>query len=326
MDRDYEEPFDDEEHWTAEIAEDALSLPPEWVTVGPDVTDAVLGHPSESGLRGDRLPHIWCPGCGIGIAVTCFVKALDEADIDRDSLSVVSGIGCTGRVAGYMDCDSFHTIHGRAVPFALGLHLGNPELKVVVFSGDGDLVAIGGNHLIHAARRNADITVFCVNNFTYGMTGGQSGPTTQEGARTSTTPYGSVEHAFNLPLLVAAAGATYVARWTVLDLGRLRRSMVEALQHQGFRLRRDRLSVPRLLRPAQPPRRGDRRAPLLPGEHRRRELRAAGGAGHRPGREDRRREVRREGAAHVRGAARGDARPQGAGGGGAALVKGGRRR
>src|SRR3990172_5279150 len=223
MDRDYEEPFDDEEHWTVEVAEDALSLPPEWVTVGPDVTDAVLGHPSEAGLRGDRLPHIWCPGCGIGIAVTCFVEALDEAGIDRDSLSVVSGIGCTGRVAGYMDCDSFHTIHGRAVPFALGLHLGNPELNVVVFSGDGDLVAIGGNHLIHAARRNADLTVFCVNNFTYGMTGGQSGPTTQDGAPPSPPPPRR-----------AAAGATYVARWTVLDLGRVRRSMVEALQHKGF--------------------------------------------------------------------------------------------
>jgi len=104
----------------------------------------------------------------------------------------------------------------------------------VVFSGDGDLVAIGGNHLIHAARRNVDLTVFCVNNFTYGMTGGQSGPTTQTGARTSTTPYGSVEYPFNLPLLVAAAGGTYVARWTVLDLGRLRRSMVEALLHKGF--------------------------------------------------------------------------------------------
>ncbi len=234
MDRDYEEPFDDEEHWTAEVAESALSLPREWVTVGSDVADAVLSHPSESGLRGDRLPHIWCPGCGIGIAVTCFVEALDEAGIERDSLSVVSGIGCTGRVAGYMDCDSFHTVHGRAIPFALGLHLGNPELKVVVFSGDGDLVAIGGNHLIHAARRNADLTVFCVNNFTYGMTGGQSGPTTQEGAKTSTSPYGSVEPGFNLPLLAAAAGATYVARWTVLDLGRLRRSMVEALQHRGF--------------------------------------------------------------------------------------------
>ena len=129
---------------------------------------------------------------------------------------------------------AFHTTHGRAIPFAVGLQLGNPELKVVVFSGDGDLSAIGGNHLIHAARRNVDLTVFCVNNFTYGMTGGQAGPTTQTGAKASTSPYGNVETPFNLPLLVAAAGATYVARWTVLDLGRLRRSMVEAMAHSGF--------------------------------------------------------------------------------------------
>lgn len=196
--------------------------------------EAQVPHPAEWVLRTDRLPHIWCPGCGIGTSVAAFSAALKEAQLDIDRLAVVSGIGCTGRVAGYMDCDSFHTTHGRAIPFAVGLHLGNPDLKVVVYSGDGDLVAIGGNHLIHAARRNMDLTVFCVNNFTYGMTGGQAGPTTQEGARTSTTPYGSVEQSFNLPQLLAAAGATYVARWTVLDMGRLRRSMVEALLHRGF--------------------------------------------------------------------------------------------
>lgn len=222
MNRDYEEPFDDEQHWTPEIVGEAITH------------EEAITHPVEWGLRSDRLPHIWCPGCGIGIALGCFVEALKGMNTDLNRLSVVSGIGCTGRVAGYMNCDSFHTTHGRAVPFALGLHLGNPELEVVVFSGDGDIVAIGGNHLIHAARRNADITVFCVNNFNYGMTGGQGGPTTQVGARTTTTPYGSVEQPFNLPFLMAAAGATYVARWTVLDLGRLRRSMEEALQHKGF--------------------------------------------------------------------------------------------
>ena len=216
MSREHEEPLDGDEHWTAEMTEEALAHPVEW------------------GLRAERLPHIWCPGCGIGTSLACFVEALKEAKIDLNRLSVVSGIGCTGRVAGYVSCDSFHTTHGRAIPFAAGLHLGNPELNVVVFSGDGDIVAIGGNHLIHAARRNLDLTVLCVNNFTYGMTGGQGGPTTQEGARTATTPYGAVEYAFNLPLLTAAAGATYVARWTVLDLGRLRRSIVEALEHKGF--------------------------------------------------------------------------------------------
>ncbi|HSR21976.1 MAG TPA: thiamine pyrophosphate-dependent enzyme [Candidatus Eisenbacteria bacterium] len=207
-----------EETFTPEMAEEEAPVP----------------HPAEWVLRSDRLPHIWCPGCGIGTSVAAFSAALKEAEVDIDHLAVVSGIGCTGRVAGYVDCDSFHTTHGRAIPFAVGLHLGNPDLKVVVYSGDGDLVAIGGNHLIHAARRNMDLTVFCVNNFTYGMTGGQAGPTTQEGARTSTTPYGCVEQSFNLPQLLAAAGATYVARWTVLDMGRLRRSMVEALQHRGF--------------------------------------------------------------------------------------------
>ncbi len=191
-------------------------------------------HPYGWALRGGRLPHIWCPGCGIGTTVSCFIQALEETQASLDELCVVSGIGCTGRVAAYLHCESFHTTHGRAIPFATGLHLGNPELNVVVFSGDGDLTAIGGNHLIHAARRNLDITVICVNNFTYGMTGGQHGPTTQIEARTRTTLQGNVEYPFNLPRLLAAAGATYVARWTVLDLGRLRRCMAEALNHKGF--------------------------------------------------------------------------------------------
>jgi 2-oxoglutarate/2-oxoacid ferredoxin oxidoreductase subunit beta len=228
-DRDYEAPLAEPEPSTVETPEEAPAHPPEWWLL----EDAPV-HPVEPALRGDRLPHIWCPGCGIGIAVSSLVESLREADVDLERLAVVSGIGCTGRVAGYLKCDSFHTTHGRAIPFALGLHLGDPELKVVVFSGDGDLSAIGGNHLIHAARRNVDITVVCVNNFTYGMTGGQAGPTTQEGARTTTSPYGSVEPPFNLPRLAAAAGATYVARWTVLDMGRLRRSLVEALRHRGF--------------------------------------------------------------------------------------------
>ena len=216
MTREFEGTFSEADHWSGEQMED------------------VLEHPAEWALRTDRLPHIWCPGCGIGISMGTFVQALKDAEIDRQKLSVVSGIGCTGRVAGYMKCDSFHTTHGRAIPFAVGLHLANPELEVVVFSGDGDLSAIGGNHLIHAARRNVDLTVICVNNFNYGMTGGQAAPTTQEEARTSTTPTGNFEAPFNLPALVAAAGASYVARWTVLDLGRLRRSMVEALHHPGF--------------------------------------------------------------------------------------------
>lgn len=224
-----DESLDGAGHWSAEMVADLIGEGSGGCPAAGEAAHPVLG-----ALREDRLPHIWCPGCGIGISMGGFVRALEEAGVDMDRLAVVSGIGCTGRVAGYMNCDSFHTTHGRAIPFALGLHLGNPALNVVVFSGDGDIAAIGANHLIHAARRNADITVFCVNNFTYGMTGGQGGPTTQEGARTSTTPYGAVEYPFNLPYIVAAAGATYVARWTVLDMGRLRRSMVEALGHRGF--------------------------------------------------------------------------------------------
>ena len=169
-------------------------------------------------LRLDRLPHIWCPGCGIGPALGCFIRAIDRANIDPDTIAVVSGIGCSGRVAGYVKLDSFHTTHGRAIPFATGLSLGNPQLNVVVFSGDGDLVAIGGNHLIHAARRNIDMTVICINNFNYGMTGGQVGPTAPLEARTTTTPYGNFEPPFNLPYLVSASGASYGARWTVLHI------------------------------------------------------------------------------------------------------------
>ncbi|MFN2114675.1 MAG: 2-oxoacid:ferredoxin oxidoreductase subunit beta [Anaerolineae bacterium] len=191
-------------------------------------------HPMDTLLRQDRLPHIWCSGCGLGTILTCFVSALGKSGLDPDKVAVVSGIGCTGRSAGYLNLDGFHTTHGRAIPFATGLKLGNPDLKVVVISGDGDLAAIGGNHLIHAARRNMDITVLCVNNFNYGMTSGQVAPTTPTDARTSTSPYGCTEHPFNLPHLVAACGASYVARWTALHVRRLERSLVEAIGKRGF--------------------------------------------------------------------------------------------
>jgi 2-oxoglutarate ferredoxin oxidoreductase subunit beta len=183
----------------------------------------------------DRMPHIWCPGCGIGTTVNCFARALVESKVDLDKLCIVSGIGCTGRVAGYMNVDSFHTTHGRAIPFATGVKLANPSLHVTVFAGDGDLFAIGGNHFIHAARRNMDLLVVCINNFNYGMTGGQSGPTTPHDARTTTTPQGNFEVPFNLPQLAAAAGATYVARWTTLDVRRLRDCFAEAAGKRGFR-------------------------------------------------------------------------------------------
>jgi 2-oxoglutarate ferredoxin oxidoreductase subunit beta len=188
----------------------------------------------EKYLRLDRMPHIWCAGCGIGPILGSFLRAIDRSKTDPDKVAVVSGIGCTGRAAGYVKLDSFHTTHGRAIPFATGLKLANPGLKVVIFSGDGDLAAIGGNHLIHAARRNIDMTVICVNNFNYGMTGGQVGPTAPSQARTTTTPYGNIEPPFNLPYLVAACGASYVARWTLLHMRQLDESISEALTKPGF--------------------------------------------------------------------------------------------
>jgi 2-oxoglutarate ferredoxin oxidoreductase subunit beta len=190
--------------------------------------------PMSGVLRMNRMPHIWCPGCGIGSEVNAFAEAIKRSGIDPKKLVVVSGIGCTGRVAGYVDFDSIHTTHGRAIPVATGIKLANPELTVVVFSGEGDLAGIGGNHLIHAARRNMDIVVICNNNFTYGMTGGQVTPTTPNSAIASTTPYGNYEYPFSLPFLVDAAGGTYIARWTSMHVHNVTQSIEEALTRKGF--------------------------------------------------------------------------------------------
>jgi len=188
----------------------------------------------EEFLRMERMPHIWCPGCGIGSTVNCFAHALETSGLDLKKVSIVSGIGCTGRVAGYMKVDSFHTTHGRALPFATGLKLANPELKVIVYSGDGDLTAIGGNHFIHAARRNVDMTVILLNNSIYGMTGGQVAPTTPVGATASTTPHGNFEEPFNLPYLAESCGAVYVARWTAYHVRHATKAIKEALLKRGF--------------------------------------------------------------------------------------------
>ncbi len=199
----------------------------------PEMDNEVCNHLEEY-LRMDRIPHIWCPGCGIGTSVNAFIRAVIDTKLDKQKLCVVSGIGCTGRVAGYINVDSFHTTHGRAIPFATGLKLSNPELTVVVYSGDGDLTAIGGNHLVHAARRNIDIKVVCVNNFIYSMTGGQAAPTTPSGAIASTTPYGYFENQLNLPQFVEACGAVYIARWTTFHVRQIQKAMKEALQKKGF--------------------------------------------------------------------------------------------
>jgi 2-oxoglutarate ferredoxin oxidoreductase subunit beta len=191
-------------------------------------------HPMENILRMDRIPHIWCPTCGLGTTVTALAAALEQSKVDTNKVAVFSGIGCTGRVAGYLKLDSFHTTHGRSIPFAAGFHIARPDMKIIVFSGDGDLASIGGNHLIHTARRNMDMTVICVNNFIYAMTGGQVAPTTPETAITSTSPHGNYEHPFNLPLLAASSGASYVARWTALHIRRLTTALKEAILKKGF--------------------------------------------------------------------------------------------
>lgn len=210
-------------------------------TADPDRTAAQIGsainveqHPLDQIIRADRMPHIWCPGCGIGVAMRAYAQAILDFNLPVDDHVIVSGIGCSGRVAGYMNIDSYHTTHGRAIPFALGLKLANPKLVVTVFSGDGDLVAIGGNHLIHAARRNVDLKVICVNNFNYGMTGGQAGPTTPLGARATTTPYGNPELPFNLPYLLAASGANYVSRWTTLHVRQVKEDILYTFTKPGF--------------------------------------------------------------------------------------------
>ena len=162
-------------------------------------------------MRKDRLPHIFCPGCGNGTIMNAFIKGMEKAEMDFENVAMVSGIGCSSRIPGYMNCDSLHTTHGRALSFATGLKVANKDLDVVVFTGDGDAASIGGNHLIHAARRNINLTVICINNNIYGMTGGQISPTSPKGSLGTTAPYGNKDSPFKLAELVAAAGATYSA-------------------------------------------------------------------------------------------------------------------
>ena len=185
-------------------------------------------------MREDRLPHIFCPGCGNGTIMNAFIQGMEKAEMDFDNIAMVSVIGCSSRIPGYMNCDSLHTTHGRALSFATGLKTANKDLDVVVFTGDGDCASIGGNHLIHAARRNINLTVICINNNIYGMTGGQISPTSPKGSFGTTAPYGNMDTPFNLAELVAAAGATYSARWSTVQMENLVLSIKDGLKNDGF--------------------------------------------------------------------------------------------
>jgi len=185
-------------------------------------------------IRQRFFPHLWCAGCGHGIIMACLIRAIERLKLQKNNVVVVSGIGCSSRMPGYLDFHTLHTLHGRALAFATGVKMGRPELTVIVPMGDGDASAIGGNHLIHAARRNIDVTALVLNNSIYGMTGGQNSPTTPFSAVTTTTPYGSIDPAFDLTELAKGAGASFVARSTAFHTRELEEILVTAISHHGF--------------------------------------------------------------------------------------------
>lgn len=188
-------------------------------------------------LRHDKkFPHVWCAGCSNGIILGSIIRAMAGMDIDRDDIVMVSGIGCSSRMPVYVDFNTLHTLHGRSIAYATGIKLHKPHLKVIVITGDGDCTAIGGNHLIHAARRNIDLTVILVNNNIYGMTGGQCSPTTPHDAIATTAPYGNIEPDFNICQLAIGAGATYVARTTAFHTQETQTMVKDAIEHPGFAL------------------------------------------------------------------------------------------
>ena len=181
-----------------------------------------------------KFPNIWCAGCGIGIVMGAIIRAIVRLKLPKDEVAVISGIGCTGRMPVYMDFNTMHTTHGRALAFATGLKMARPELTVIVVMGDGDALAIGGNHFIHACRRNIDLTAVVINNRIYGMTGGQVAPTTPMGAFSATTPYGNIEQPFPVCELAKAAGASFVARSTVYHSPELSKFIEKAIVKKGF--------------------------------------------------------------------------------------------
>ena len=193
-------------------------------------------HPALRYFRFDRpgTPHLWCEGCGIGQVWYCTIRAIEELELDPDRVLWVGGSGCTGRMCTYWSGDYFHTLHGRPLGFATGVKLANPELTVICHMGDGECAGIGGNHLIQTARRNMDLVAIVINNFNYGMTGGQFSPTTPRGAFTMTSQLGNIEYPFDLCKLAATCGATYVARWTSVQARQLIRSIKKGIQKKGF--------------------------------------------------------------------------------------------
>ncbi|MFH1915167.1 MAG: 2-oxoacid:ferredoxin oxidoreductase subunit beta [Pseudomonadota bacterium] len=181
-----------------------------------------------------KFPHVLCPGCGHGIVLGTLIRSIHTLAIPKDDVVIVAGIGCSGRLAVYVDFNTVHTTHGRALTFATGIKMANPRLNVICIMGDGDALSIGGNHLIHAARRNIGVTALILNNNIYGMTGGQSSPATPEGSTTMTNPYGQLDASFDTVALARGAGANYVARGTVFHVKRLEKIMVEAISRPGF--------------------------------------------------------------------------------------------
>ena len=181
-----------------------------------------------------KFPHVWCAGCGHGIITASIIRAIDKIGIDRNKVVLVSGIGCSSRAPVYFDFNTLHTTHGRAIPFATGVKLANPELTVIVITGDGDATAIGGNHFIHACRRNIDLNLIVYNNNIYGMTGGQCSPTTPSEKKSSTTPYGNMDNPFDICSLAAGAGASFVARVTAHGIMKTDKTIEKAIKHKGL--------------------------------------------------------------------------------------------
>ncbi len=189
---------------------------------------------SKDFIRKRFFPHIWCPGCGHGIILNGLVRAVENLGLDRKNIVMVSGIGCSARISGYVDFHSLHTLHGRALAFATGVKLSKPELDVIVPMGDGDALAIGGNHFIHAARRNIEMTAIVMNNRIYGMTGGQFSPLSGYGTMGTTVPYGNIDHDFDVVDLSLSAGATFVARTTTYHVHEMIDLLTKAISHKGF--------------------------------------------------------------------------------------------